>query len=413
MSPARLPASEMRNGMPRTRVFAGNSCEICGLTIPANGTSIAQQRKARFCSLACRRAASTRRDSTCEYCSKTFSVTASVAKQRFCSVACRSASGRRDVTCEHCGKTSSFKANRAKIQRFCNRTCMFAALGCAVCSKIRPKARQDAGDRFCSEDCSLTARLEQLTAETGTVVVRCVRCNEIRTADHFTKERGTRNGLSGTCKNCARGYYEKNKDSYRLRRYGYQAAAGGIVIRFTAAEKASRFALWGGRCWMCGIEAATQEDHVKPISKGGSHCLANLRPICHSCNSSKGGRWPLRKEELSANFLHPNPRDGEDKTATRRPRVTWTCPQCEVTSLIRAHRMETIKYCSKACSNDAKRQQVVVVKTCLNALCAKEFELPKRKDTKSRKFCSLECAWIARDRPAHWRPIAEGQLPLF
>jgi hypothetical protein len=100
--------------MPRTRVFAGNSCEMCGQTIPANGTTIAQQRKARFCSMTCRRAGSTRRDSTCEQCGKTFSVTASIAKQRFCSVTCRSASGRREVICEHCGKTSSFKANRAE-----------------------------------------------------------------------------------------------------------------------------------------------------------------------------------------------------------------------------------------------------------------------------------------------------------
>lgn len=403
---------EMGDRMPRTRVFAGNECDVCGLTIPANGTTVAQQRKARFCSMACRRAASTRRDSICEHCNKSFSVTDSISKQRFCSVACRIASGRRDITCEHCGKTTSFKANRARIQRFCNRACMFAALGCAICSKIRPAARQAAGDKYCSEDCALTARLEQIAGETGTVFARCGGCSKIRTADHFTKERSNRNGLSGTCKDCARGYYEKNKDSYRLRRYGYQAAPGGVVIEFTAAEKASRFELWGGRCWMCGIEAATQEDHVKPISKGGSHCLANLRPVCHSCNSSKGGRWPLGKAELRANFLHPCPRAGKDEKASRRPRVTWTCPQCKVTLLIRAHRMETIKYCSKTCTDDAKRAQVVV-KTCRNALCAKKFELPKRKDTTSRKFCSKECAWMARDRPAHWGSIVEGQLLLF
>lgn len=229
----------------------------------------------------------------------------------------------------------------------------------------------------------------------------CVRCKQILPADHFTKERSNRNGLSGTCKDCTREYYEKNKDRYRLRRYGYQAAPGGIVIEFTADEKALRFALWGGRCWMCGIEAATQEDHVKPISKGGSHCLANLRPICHSCNSSKGGRWPLKKSELAANFLHPNPRAGKDKKASRRSRVEWTCPQCKATSLIRAHRIATIKYCSKPCSDSAKRGHLVV-KTCLNAQCGRAFELQKRKDTTNRKFCSLECAWIARDRPAHW-----------
>lgn len=34
-------------------------------------------------------------------------------------------------------------------------------------------------------------------------------------------------------------------------------------------------------------------------------------------------------------------------------------------------------------------------------------------ESRARKFCSIECAWVARNRPAHWRPIAEGQLQLF
>lgn len=188
------------------------------------------------------------------------------------------------------------------------------------------------------------------------------------------KSEATETGYRAPVKTAPGGYYEQNKDSYRLRRYGYQAAPGGVVFEFTAAEKSARFALWGGRCWMCGIEGATQEDHVKPISKGGSHCLANLRPICHSCNASKGGRWPLAEAELAANFLHPHPRAGKDKNASRMPRVEWTCPQCNTTSLIRAHRVETMKYCSNACSYEARRARLVV-KTCLNAHCAREFEL--------------------------------------
>lgn len=121
----------------------------------------------------------------------------------------------------------------------------------------------------------MTAHFEQQAQLTGQLLVVCSRCTRILPADCFTGERKNRNGLSYKCKECARGYYEMNKDAYRLRRYGYQAAAGGIVIDFTAAQKAERFALWGGSCWMCGIENASEEDHVKPISKGGSHCLSN------------------------------------------------------------------------------------------------------------------------------------------
>lgn len=398
--------------MPRTRVFAGNSCEICGHIIPANGTSVAQQRKARFCSMTCRREASTLRTLSCEHCRNDFTAAGTREHARFCSVACRSAAGRRDVTCEHCGKTTSFKANRAKIQRFCNQVCMFAALSCSVCSRIRPLDRQASDDMTCSDACAVTLQLREYAAKTGQVFSVCSGCKKIRPASDFTKEKTSRNGLASECKDCARAYYEQNKDSYRLRRYGYHAAPGGIVVEFTPAQKAARFSLWGGRCWMCGIDGATQDDHVKPIVKGGSHCLANLRPICRSCNSSKGGRWPLAPEKLLARFRHPSPRAGTDQVIPRRPRVEWTCPQCKTTSLIRAHEADTRKHCSTACSTAARRARVIVL-TCLNPLCGKAFELPDQKWKRDRKFCSIECAWIARDRPAHWGGPADGQLAFF
>jgi len=54
-----------------------------------------------------------------------------------------------------------------------------------------------------------------------------------------------------------------------------------------------RLAYYGGRCWMCGSPGETQ-DHVKPLSKGGAHMLANIRPACLTCNSRKCDRWPLQ-----------------------------------------------------------------------------------------------------------------------
>lgn len=59
---------------------------------------------------------------------------------------------------------------------------------------------------------------------------------------------------------------------------------------FGKAEIAARMSFFGNRCWMCRgpFEAI---DHVKPLSKGGPHLLANLRPACNRCNSSKSNRW--------------------------------------------------------------------------------------------------------------------------
>lgn len=64
------------------------------------------------------------------------------------------------------------------------------------------------------------------------------------------------------------------------------------VVSFTVEQLASRLAYYGHRCWMCGA-AADAVDHVKPLAKGGAHMLANLRPACKRCNSTKKDKWPL------------------------------------------------------------------------------------------------------------------------
>lgn len=53
----------------------------------------------------------------------------------------------------------------------------------------------------------------------------------------------------------------------------------------------ARVDYWGRKCWVCG-GAYEALDHVKPVSAGGPHLAANIRPICKSCNSRKSARWP-------------------------------------------------------------------------------------------------------------------------
>jgi len=66
--------------------------------------------------------------------------------------------------------------------------------------------------------------------------------------------------------------------------------ADAQIIPLTVDQIAAKLAYWGNRCWMCG-SPATSLDHVKPLIAGGPHILANFRPACGRCNSSKGGRW--------------------------------------------------------------------------------------------------------------------------
>lgn len=67
---------------------------------------------------------------------------------------------------------------------------------------------------------------------------------------------------------------------------------GSVGMPITRAALDAKIAYWGNRCWCCGGEWS-EIDHVKPISKGGWHVLANLRPICSPCNKAKSARWPV------------------------------------------------------------------------------------------------------------------------
>lgn len=89
----------------------------------------------------------------------------------------------------------------------------------------------------------------------------------------------------------------EGKRAQRLNEKARRAREAGALVpgvRVTADGVVGRFLVWGNRCWMCGGDGAPEGltlDHVKPLSAGGKHLLANLRPACRSCNSRKGARW--------------------------------------------------------------------------------------------------------------------------
>jgi 5-methylcytosine-specific restriction endonuclease McrA len=154
-------------------------------------------------------------------------------------------------------------------------------------------------------------------------VKTCTRCLEAKPLDRFHKGHAQ-------CKPCRAAkqaaYYQANRDKVltgnRERAKTYQPPASVIEYRKkyreehrevyresgrrTRARRAgvpvsvipvsligAKVAYWGRKCWVCKAENPSEMDHVKPVSKGGAHILANLRPICGSCNRSKRDRWPL------------------------------------------------------------------------------------------------------------------------
>lgn len=94
----------------------------------------------------------------------------------------------------------------------------------------------------------------------------------------------------------ARSFRENNPTSVRRAKYRRRMAErDASSVPYLESQWLEKLSYWGGRCWICRdiLDIRVERDHVKPLSKGGMDCLANLRPCCRSCNASKGDRWPF------------------------------------------------------------------------------------------------------------------------
>ena len=78
----------------------------------------------------------------------------------------------------------------------------------------------------------------------------------------------------------------------KLSKYKRRGALGS----HTAKEWEELKALYRGCCLACGMQEPfahlgyphLTEDHVIPITKGGTNYIENIQPLCLRCNSTKG-----------------------------------------------------------------------------------------------------------------------------
>ena len=169
----------------------------------------------------------------------------------------------------------------------------------------------------------------------------CPRCEELKPSSEFCKDSSRADGLSYWCRACHKAqhevYYEDEEhkllslaqhkvryeelgDRIRADQKAYRATSegrqvmrqGGRRYRARKLEAEGEFTdeefieLCGAdnfRCQGCGRvfpQNKLEADHMTPLSRGGSDSLANIEPLCRSCNAGKGTKT---KEEWILSYV--------------------------------------------------------------------------------------------------------------
>jgi 5-methylcytosine-specific restriction endonuclease McrA len=96
-------------------------------------------------------------------------------------------------------------------------------------------------------------------------------------------------------------YHAAHPEESAARQRRYRAAKRNAPVNdFTNDQWLTVQAAYGFRCVYCPPDCAAcqtrshdlTQDHITPLSQGGSHTLANIVPACRSCNCRKKNRPP-------------------------------------------------------------------------------------------------------------------------
>jgi len=70
-------------------------------------------------------------------------------------------------------------------------------------------------------------------------------------------------------------------------RFMFRSMGVDPIFTLTHNEWVDLCAKYGNRCLCCGNSVKLTIDHIVPVSKGGTHTVDNIQPLCIRCNVSK------------------------------------------------------------------------------------------------------------------------------
>lgn len=115
----------------------------------------------------------------------------------------------------------------------------------------------------------------------------CIECQKkkaIRDKAYSKSTRGRENNNKATKR-----YRQTEKGKWQGKTYKYylRNSLSGKIDKKAWELKLKELE---GKCQMCGTLETITIDHIMPLSKGGTNLIANLQPLCRSCNCSKSNK---------------------------------------------------------------------------------------------------------------------------
>lgn len=92
-------------------------------------------------------------------------------------------------------------------------------------------------------------------------------------------------------------WHKANPEGGRQRAKEYRARRKNAPGKFTKTEWLDKLSEFNYHCAYCLVEFSDEnpptQDHMLPLTRGGTHTNENIVPACRGCNSQKRTRTPL------------------------------------------------------------------------------------------------------------------------
>jgi len=134
---------------------------------------------------------------------------------------------------------------------------------------------------------------------------RCNKCKKLKDENDFYKNRATKSGLNGSCKECVKSYQRDNKERIRRNAKRFRMKNPNYSRDQYFKLKKKFHDMYGNRCLCCGetMEEFLTLDHINgQIGKKRDHSSkayknatdtynpSKYRILCMNCNHSIGMR---------------------------------------------------------------------------------------------------------------------------